>query len=413
MKKIKILFIPSDLAGVGHFRCIWPAQQINKDFNSEFEVEVNIHPNFNDVEYFKQFDIVHFHRELGSIEKMPEFFKELKSAGVKLIVDIDDYWMPPTTHPLHFIVVKNKINEKIIAFIKESDYVTTTTEIFAKEIRKYNNNVFVIPNALDASHQMWNGVDAKQTDKVRIAWIGGSSHMRDLEIIRNEMKKLHNDSELKGKYQIIMCGFDTRGTSTQIMPDGREVTRKILPNETIWNKFEEIFTDNYSICDEDYIPYLKKYSKNNYTGKTDSELNYLRRWTLPLTQYGKHYDYCDVCLAPLEENKFNEVKSELKMIESGFKNKVLIAQDFGVHGELIKNGETGILVPARNNNIGWYQAIKKVILDKDYREYLAKNLNKFVMENYTLEVVTKKRVDIYKDIYEKNHKSEFAEYIMP
>lgn len=413
MEKIKILFIPSDLAGVGHFRCIWPAQQINKDFSGEFDVEVNIHPNYDDFEYFTKFDIIHFHRELGAHDRMQNFFKRLKEAGVTLIVDIDDYWMPPTTHPLYLAVIKNKINEKIVDVIIHADYVTTTTEIFADEIKKYNKNVFVMPNAIDATHQMWNGSDAKQTDKVRISWIGGSSHMRDLEIIRGEMNRLHNDDELKGKYQIIMCGFDTRGTATQIMPDGREVTRKILPHETIWTKFEEIFTNNYSVCESDYIKYLKKYSKGEYTGKPVSELDYLRRWTLPLTQYGKHYDYCDVCLAPLEENKFNEVKSELKMIESGFKKKVLIAQDFGAHGAIMKNGENGILIPTKDNNKGWYKAIKKVILDKDYREELANNLNKFVLENYTLEVVTKKRVEIYKNIHEKKNKFKMAEYIIP
>jgi len=412
MKKIKILFIPSDLSGVGHFRCIWPAQQINKDFQGDFEVEVNTHPNYDDFDYFTKFDIIHFHRELGGHEKMPNFFKRLKEAGVTLIVDIDDYWMPPTTHPLYFAVIKNKINEKIVDVLKHADYVTTTTEIFAEEIKKYNKNVFVMPNAVDATHQMWNGSDAKQTDKVRISWIGGSSHMRDLEIIRGEMNRLHNDAELKGKYQIIMCGFDTRGTATQIMQDGREVTRKILPHETIWTKFEEIFTNNYSICSPEYTEYLKKYTKNDFLSNPVSELDYLRRWTLPLTQYGKHYDYCDVCLAPLEENKFNEVKSELKMIESGFKKKVLIAQDFGAHGAIMKNGENGILIPSKDNNKGWYKAIKKVILDKDYRENLANNLNKFVLENYTLEVVTKKRVEIYKNIYEKKNKVEVAEYIM-
>ena len=84
MNKIKILFVPSDLAGVGHFRCIWPAQQINKDFSGEFETEIKtaMDLDFNNIEYFKQFDIIHFHRELGSFETMPKLFKTLKEAGI-------------------------------------------------------------------------------------------------------------------------------------------------------------------------------------------------------------------------------------------------------------------------------------------------------------------------------------------
>lgn len=409
--KIKVLFVASDLAGVGHFRCIWPAQEMQKNNKEEFDIEIAHLPDYNNFEYFAKFDIIHFHRELGSLENMPNFFKKLKERGVKLIMDIDDYWLPPTTHPLHLIITKYKVNERIIEFIKNSDYVTTTTSIFANEIKKYNKNVFVVPNALDENHQMWNGEDAKQTEKVRITFIGGSSHMRDLELIRDDMNRLNSDSDLRGKYQVILCGFDTRGTVTQVAPDGREHTRKILPHETIWNKFEEIFTSNYSICDDEYKNYLSKYTKEPYKNMPVSELDYLRRWTLPLTQYGKHYDYCDICLAPLEENKFNEVKSELKVIESGFKKKVLVAQDFGAYSETVKNGENGILIPTKDNNKGWYKAIKKLILDKDYRDYLSNNLNQFVLENYTLKIVTEKRVDFYKSILDLNNKEIFEEHL--
>ena len=413
-KKINILFVPSDLAGVGHFRSIWPAQQINKEFGDRFHVEVNNQPNLNDFNYLSKFQIIHFHRELGNFEHMPELFKKLKDMGIILIMDIDDYWMPPTTHPLYYMVVKNEISKKITETFKHSDFVTTTTDIFAKEIAKFNKNVFVIPNALASNHQMWNGEDAKQTDKVRITWIGGSSHEHDLMKVEDDMNRLNSDSDLKDKYQIILCGFDTRGSATQIMPDGKEVTRKILPHESIWHKFEQIFTTNHTICDEDYSKYLKKSLKDSYKNKSEADLNYLRRWTLPLTQYGKHYDYCDICLAPLDENMFNYCKSELKIIEAGFKNKVLVAQDYGIYHELIKSGENGILIPTKDNNKGWYKAIKKLILDKDYRDMLANNLHEFVVNNYTLDIVTKNRVKFYEQILKTSvEKEKLTEQITP
>ena len=47
------------------------------------------------------------------------------------------------------------------------------------------------------------------------------------------------------------------------------------------------------IKNKQYVEYLKKIKKDDFPG---FELeNYVRRWTLPLTQYGRHYDYCDVC----------------------------------------------------------------------------------------------------------------------
>jgi len=411
-KKIKLLIAPSDGQGVGHFRSIWPAQSISKYHSDEFEVEINLQPNVDNIEYLKQFDIIHFHRHFGPHEKMDEVFAQLRAAGVILIMDIDDFWEPPTTHPLFEIVRKEGLTDKIKEVVKKSDYVTTTTSIFAKHIEKLNPNVLVIPNALNMEDKMWKSeVVTNKTDKCRISWIGGSSHFHDLKLVDHSMKLLYGNKELEDKFQIVMCGFDTRGTITEIRPDGSKTTRNIEPHETIWMKFEDIFTAGYkeSSKDPEYFKWLSKIKREEYPNMY--EKNYIRRWTLPLTQYGKHYDYCDVCLAPLDgidryktdkgqiinrTNYFNEVKSELKIIEAGMKRKALIAQDFGIYKELLKDGETGILV--KDNKDGWYKAMKKVIQDSDYRQMLADNLHEYVKEKYDLKNVTKSRVDIYKKL---------------
>lgn len=418
-KKIKVLAVPSDTQGVGHWRTIWPAQALQKHFGDEFEVEINLGPNVENMNYLKQFDIIHFHRHLGPPESMEKTFSELKSAGVTLIMDIDDFWEPPSTHPLYQIVKTEKLGEKIIAVMKASDYVTTTTEIFASYIRKHNQNVIVMPNAVDMNHPMWKGeLNENKGDKCRISWIGGSSHLNDLKLLEHSMTMLHNNTSLENKFQVIMCGFDTRGSITEIKPDGSRTTRAILPQETVWLKFEEIFTNKYSDVkkDADYFKWLAKIKREDYPGQY--EKNYVRRWTLPLTQYGKHYDYCDVCLAPIDSidvhttdkgqiikqlNLFNEVKSELKIIEAGMKKKCLIAQDFGIYKKLLKNGETGILIS--DNKDGWYKAMRKVIQEPEYREMLANNLHEYVKDKYELKIVTAQRADDYKRILETKNKS--------
>lgn len=430
-QKTKLLIVPSDSQGVGHFRSIWPAQALTKHFGNEFEVEINLGPNVENLPYLKSFDIIHFHRHLGPYELMEKTFSELKAAGVTLIMDIDDFWEPPTTHPLFQIVKQEKLSEKITKTMELSDYVTTTTDIFASHIKKYNPNVIVIPNALDMNDKMWKSeVMPNQTDKCRISWIGGSSHLHDLKLIEPSMNLLHNNKSLEDKFQIIMCGFDTRGSVTEIRPDGSRHSRAILPHETVWLKFEEIFTNKYSSVkkDEEYFKWLGKIKKEEYPGQYKT--NYVRRWTLPLTQYGKHYDYCDVCLAPIEgverykeikneqgqieisaesdprpgtvksrTHYFNLVKSELKIIEAGMKKKCLIAQDFGIYKQLLKNGETGILVS--DNKDGWYKAMRKVILEPEYREMLANNLHEYVKDKYELKNVTADRAKIYKEILSK------------
>jgi len=416
MGKIKLLMLPSDTMGVGHFRNIWPAQAINRNHQDEIEVEINTTPDFNDLEYFKKFDIVHFHRQLGDINTSPKQIQMLKSLGLTVIMDIDDYWEPFGAHPLYYIIKQEKIGDKIRSLLPLVDHVTTTTSIFRNEILKYNPNVSVLPNSVYPEHKMWSGTDqrSEDNDKVRIAWIGGSSHHADLKLLETSMGILHSSAELKDKYQMVLCGFDTRGNITEVSPDGRQKTRPITPNESVWKRFEEIVTSDYKVNGDnpDYTDYLNRIVKDPY--KTANEQNYVRRWTLPLTQYGKHYDYCDVCLAPIcdvdqirtpkgqiinQHNIFNEVKSELKIIEAGIKRKTLIAQDFGIYKELIEDGKNGILIPCKKkHNKEWYKAIKKVILDKDYREELADNLHQFVIEKYNIKKVTEERVDFYKSI---------------
>lgn len=419
-KKIKLLIVPSDNQGVGHFRSIWPAQSISKYHSDEFDVEINLQPNVDNIEYLKQFDIIHFHRHFGPHERMDEVFAKLRAEDVILIMDIDDFWAPPTTHPLYEIVRKEGLTDRIKEVVKKADYVTTTTNIFAKYVAEINPNVLVIPNALNMDDKMWKSeVMPNETDKCRISWIGGSSHFHDLKLLDQSVKNLYSNKELEDKFQIVMCGFDTRGTITEIRPDGSKSTRNIQPHETIWMKFEEIFTANYKETSKDpeYFKWLSKIKREDYPDQYTK--NYIRRWTLPLTQYGKHYDYCDVCLAPIDAtdryktekgqiinrvNYFNEVKSELKIIEAGMKKKALIAQDFGIYKELLKDGETGLLI--KDNKDGWYKAMKKVIQDPGYRQMLADNLHNFVKDKYDLKNVTTQRAEIYKSLIKERTKKK-------
>mgnify|MGYP003635841615 FL=1 len=411
--KIEMLIINSDSQGVGHFRSIWPAQQLKRQYGNQVNIKVTNNPNL-DLDFLSKYDIIHFHRNLGSYENSEVLFGQLRERGVTLICDIDDYWNPPSTHPLYSVIKNDKMDEKIKRNLELADYITTTTNIFAEKIRKEikDSKVYVIPNAVNMNDKMWRSeVEENPTDKVRIAWIGGSSHLHDLKLLEPSFTKLNTSALLKDKYQVVLCGFDIRGTMTEIMPDGQKNVRKIKPHESVWVDFEKIFTSKYKLTENnpEYIEWLNKFKREEYPEEYSN--NYVRRWTLPLTKYGFHYDYCDICLAPIAEkvehvtekgqrmnvdHVFNLVKSELKIIEAGMKKKVLIAQDFGIYKELIEHGKTGLLVS--DNKKGWYKEIKKVIEDKDLREELANNLHEWVMERYTLEKVTEKRMEIYQEI---------------
>jgi len=141
----------------------------------------------------------------------------------------------------------------------------------------------VIPNAVNPEAKMWRSEAVPNpTDRTRVAWIGGSSHLHDLFLLRDSMEMLNKDQELKDKTQIVMCGFDTRGNLTSIDDNGNRHERPIQPHETIWMQFERIFTADYQILKEDkeYFNWLYKIKNEKYPNM--DEKPYLRRWTLPL-----------------------------------------------------------------------------------------------------------------------------------
>ena len=80
----------------------------------------------------------------------------------------------------------------IINHLKLADVVTTTTPIFAKIIKKHNKNVYVLPNAINPDDDRFKLKDIK-SDKLRFGIICGSSHLKDLELMRGMTAQLSKE----------------------------------------------------------------------------------------------------------------------------------------------------------------------------------------------------------------------------
>jgi len=66
-------------------------------------------------------------------------------------------------------------------------------------------------------------------------------------------------------------------------------------------------------------------------------------------------------------------------------------------GKINENG-TALLVDSRKNHKDWAKYINKLANDRDMLHKLQSNLSKFVRENYSLEKVSKDRVELYKKL---------------
>lgn len=401
-KKIKMLVIPSDRTGVGKFRSVDPHVYIAEHYGDEFDVDIVYNMPNGDLEAFlKQYDLIHIHKQL---DKQCKIIDMIKFLGIPVILDIDDHFKLGNDHPMSITAKKERWHEPIINHLKKADYVTTTTPIFADVIKQYNKNVKVFPNAINPEEKQYAVAKNPRTDRLRVGIICGSSHLKDLELLSGIATQVNKDN-----VQFVLCGFDTRGTRTIYKDNGEVETRPIYPQESVWCDYEKIFTDNYRTISPEHKDFLMKYM----AGVDDPFTNepYRRMWTRHINDYATHYQNVDVLIAPLKENDFNKVKSELKEIECGFTHTAFIGQNFGAYtinlvpmiekGGKINEEGTALLVDSSKNHKQWAKYINKLADDADMLKKLQDNLYNFVKDRYSLAEICKQRVEFYKSIVNK------------
>lgn len=412
MNKIKVLCVPSDnTGGVGFYRSIQPHAQLGEQYAEEFDVTITTQIPIGDWNFYKSFDIVHFHANIMMVdnyEGIQNVIKGIKEMGIKVVVDIDDYWDLPISHPLYNSRKIGNHSEKIKWGIANADYVTTTTPLFAEKIRKLNKNVIVLPNAINPEDDRFK-VKKPQSELLRIGFVMGSSHEPDMAVLQNFVSKLPQSTI--DKIQIVLCGFDTRGTTTLYDPvTHKSTSRPIKPTESVWARYEYLVTDGYRIIDENYKHFLLSYIPDiQYPGEENK--HYRRCWTKDINNYFQHYANVDVLIVPLEENEFNRYKSQLKVIESAFSNTAVIASDFGPYKiDLVSAIEKGgginpkgnaLLVDKKRGHKLWPKYVTMLANNPDLVKQLQENLHTDIAEKYDLRTVTKTRAEFYKDLIKK------------
>jgi hypothetical protein len=301
---------------------------------------------------------------------MPFLVDKLHSFGIKVILDIDDYWEVSREHPLYHAVKKDNLKDKIVGNLKIVDGVSTTTSVYKNYIKPYNKNILVIPNGVNRNLKEWIPANDKCSyDKMRILYLAGSSHLQDVSLLKDSFERLVSDTSLTDKFQVHLSGFDLRGTTTNYIVNEEfikemqsmglfnehvykklvannfdivntpeiprelvqkyngkvldEQTRPINPQETVWTRYEEIFTSNYKLIkDKDYYDFLMKFDLDAVYEK-QSEQNYFRHKTQGLYKFAANYKHGDVALAPIKvygkgvmddnsDNRYQFAKSNLK-----------------------------------------------------------------------------------------------------
>lgn len=325
---MRILAVTSKFSGVGYHRIMMPLVNMRKDY-------CMITDTINELVFDNNYDIVIFNRFLTSTDAKLLVKMKLK-YDFKLIVDNDDYWILPPSHVLYERYKESNISEVITEYMRVADLCTCTHERLADEIYKYNTNVEILPNALPYGKEQFQD-DKIDSDMVRLFWSGSGTHAPDMDILRNPIKKINFP------IKTVIAGYN-------------------LGEKHIWDRMIGVFTNGLKLNPTIY----------DYAG---------------VTKYMGAYADSDISVIPLVENKFNAMKSNLKVLETASKRNPAIVSNVHPYKDMP--------VCYVNNQKDWYYWIKLLTFDDAARIEYGQKLFEYCDRVYNFEAINNKRFAIY------------------
>ena len=125
----------------------------------------------------------------------------LLKNNIKLILDIDDWWVLPRSHANR----NNQKTQDIIWTIKIADEIHTTNAYLAEKVQKENPYVpiWVLPNAIDTRRGQWE--DIEKEDGFNVGYMGALHHDEDLTYNRINLAGLNSYSIPYYKERLNAC----------------------------------------------------------------------------------------------------------------------------------------------------------------------------------------------------------------
>lgn len=330
---MRILAVTSAHSGVGYHRLMMPLVHMKKDY-------CFITDTLSDELFEKgNYDIMVMNRFLSNVNV--ETLNELKKRyKFKLIVDNDDYWSLDPSHILAQRYYEYGITEQIIEYLKIADICTCTHERLADEIKQYNSNVYILPNALPYGQEQF--LDNKvESNEVRFFWSGSGTHVSDIDILKRPLQRCMNLP-----LRMVMAGYNEA-------------------EKHLWDRMIGAYTNGLKLN-----PTLYKYNE--------------------VTKYMAAYADSDVSLIPLVNNKFNSMKSNLKVLETAAKKNPAIVSEV--------NPYLGLPVHYVKKQSDWYRHIKDLTFDEAMRKESGLNLFEYCLKNFNFDKINDERYGIYKKI---------------
>lgn len=119
------------------------------------------------------------------------------------------------------------------------------------------------------------------------------------------------------------------------------------------------------------------------------EFCYIDYWNMP-----QFYSSGDMLVLPSLLESF-----PMSVLEAMACGLPVVASNVGDVTELVKNGETGFLI-AKGDYLTLAKKINQLLSDEALRERMGKNARSLVAENYSIEMMGKKTLEVYQEVLE-------------
>lgn len=252
---------------------------------------------------------------------LPEMLERGKAAGTRIVHDLDDLlWNIPNDNPNKYFFDDSKI-KLLLQMLAHADCATVSTEVLAEELRRKGIPASVLPNCI--APERWAHLRPMRLvgKRPRIGWAGQRMvHAGDLELLREVMERL-----------------------------GKEVEWVFLGETPLFAESMDIHVES--------VPMV---SIQEYPGQLAA---------LSL----------DLALAPLSINRFNEAKSDIRLLHYGALGYPVVATDIVPHRQAPVR-----LVP--NTVTAWVEAIRERISDLDAAAQEGERLREWVFANRSIDV---------------------------
>ncbi len=292
----RALCLPADAYGCGHYRVRQPFLALH----GEGLLDGMIGDRYLTPVELARFeaDVVILQRQLRDSQRARmQDMKEL--SGAFRIFELDDYLTHLPMKNIHRSEMTADVTRNLRQAVSMVDRFVVSTEPLAEQLAGFHNDIRVVKNSLPPT--WWGNLETplrRTGPKPRVGWGGGSSHRGDLELIADVVRDLADEVE--------------------------------------W-----VF---FGMCPDRLRPYVHEFHTGVHIDDYPAKLASLN---------------LDLALAPLEDNVFNECKSNLRLLEYGACGFPVICSDV-----LCYRGDLPV-TRVKNRYRDWINAIRMHLSDLD------------------------------------------------